>query len=294
MNVQSLIDTANQWIVTNAPVLAMKLLGALVIFFVGYWLIQIAVRSATFALERTKKLPPLLRAFVQGTIRNVLWLILLLMVASQFGVDITALVAGVGVAGFVLGFAFQDSLSNLAAGFMILLNQPYEIDHYVDVAGTAGVVKEMNITATTLMTPDNKRITIPNSKIWGTTITNYSVMPTRRVEWKVGVDYSASIGKTKTVIREVLERDARIRKDSPMQVELLEMGNSALLIVVRAWVATPDFWEVFFKINQEIKEALDVAGIAIPYPQVDVHFGTPLKFDGALPFAPPAGGAPRA
>lgn len=290
---QQYLDHVNQWFMEKAPDFALKLLAAVVIFFVGYWLIKVAVRSATFALERTKKLPPLLKAFVQGTIGNVLWLLLILMVVSQFGVDITALVAGLGVAGFVLGFAFQESLSNLAAGFMILLNQPYEIGDYVDVAGTPGVVKEMNITATTLMTPDNKRITIPNSKIWGTTITNFTVMPTRRVEWKVGVDYSASIGDTKKAIRAVIEGDARICKDQPVQVELMEFGNSSLNLVVRAWVPTPQFWDVFFDLNHQIKDALDAAGIAIPFPQVDVNFKNALEFANPLVAPPPGTMPPR-
>jgi len=201
-----------------------------------------------------------------------MWVIVLMIGLSQLGIDIGPMVAGLGVTGFVLGFAFQESLSNLASGFMILLNRPFEVGHYIEAAGTAGTVKELTMMATTLNSPDNKKVTIPNRAIWGGTITNYSAEDTRRVDLVVGIGYGADIGKAKEVIMGALTANEQVLADPEPVVEVVEMADSSVNLVVRPWANTDDYWAVYFALNHSIKEALDAEGLEIPFPQMDVHY----------------------
>ena len=198
------------------------------------------------------------------------------MIAIQrFGIEIGPLVAGLGVTGFIVGFACQESLANLAAGIMIALNQPFQVGDLVEISGVTGFVDETNMMATKLHTPDNKRIVAPNGSIWGSTITNYSALDTRRVDLVMGVSYSSDIGKAKEVINSVLKANEMVLYNPEPTVEVVEMADSSVNLVVRPWCKTPDYWNVYFSVNHAAKEALDQAGIEIPFPQMDVHhYGT--------------------
>ncbi len=272
---EDIMNSIQGWLLDEGPKVGMKIVGAILIFVIGRIVIAGMMKALKAFIDRSKKMPELLQTFIVGTAQKILTLILLIMIVDQF-TDVAPLIAGLGIAGFVLGFALQDSLGNLAAGFMLLFNQPFKVGDFVDIAGTSGVVKALNLSATTLYTPDNKVITTPNSKVWGNTITNFTALDTRRVQWDVGISYGSDIGKAQEIIRGVLNGDQRILKDPAIQVELLAMADSSLNLVVRGWVKTPEFWNVFFDVNKAIKEALDAGGIEIPFPQMDVHFDGPV------------------
>jgi small conductance mechanosensitive channel len=175
------------------------------------------------------------------------------------------------VTGFIIGFAFQESLGNLASGMMIALNEPFRVGDYVEVGGNSGTVKDMNMMATTLSTPDNKKVVVPNKNVWGSPITNYTALETRRVDLTAGISYGADINKAKEVILGVLKDQAAVLDDPAPTVEVIEMADSSVNLVVRPWCKTADYWSVVFSVNHAIKEALDEAGIEIPFPQMDVH-----------------------
>ncbi len=276
---EEIVSSAQEWIGTRGPEYGMKIIASILIFIIGKIVIAGLMKALKAFINRSKKMPELLQTFIVGTAEKVLMLVLIVMIIDQF-TNVAPLIAGLGIAGFVIGFALQDSLGNLAAGFMLLFNQPFKVGDFVEVSGTSGVVKSLNLSATTLHTPDNKVITIPNGGVWGNTITNYTALDTRRIQWDVGISYGADIGKAQEVISGVLNGEERILKDPAIQVELLAMADSSLNLVIRGWVKTPDFWDIFFKINKEIKEALDGAGIEIPFPQMDVHFDGPVPADG--------------
>jgi small conductance mechanosensitive channel len=154
---------------------------------------------------------------------------------------------------------------------MIALNQPFEVGHYVEVSGTSGAVFEMNMMATTLHTPDNKKVIVPNSAVWGSSITNYTALDTRRVDLVIGISYSSDIGAAKDVLQSVLKENNMVLDEPGPTVEVVEMADSSVNFVVRPWCKTADYWKVHFSVNSAAKEALDNAGIEIPFPQMDIH-----------------------
>lgn len=266
-----MIEQAEAWIMENGLILLSRLAVAAVILMVGKFAIDGIVKLLDRQLQKVQKISELLRSFFLGTANKLLWLIVLMMALSQLGVEVLPLLAGIGVAGFIIGFAFQDSLGNLAAGLMILLNDPYKNGDYVEAGGHGGTIREMNLMATTMTTPDNRKIIIPNSKIWGTPIINFTTMPTRRVEVKFGISYTSDIGKAKEVVLDVVKNHELTLEDPAPMVEMVEMADSSLNFVARGWVETANFWAAFFDLNKQIKEALDANGITIPFPQLDVH-----------------------
>ena len=222
-------------------------------------------------LSDADRVSDILEKFAVDVLRKTLWVFLLMVALSQIGIEMMPIIAGLGVAGFIVGFAFQESLGNLAAGLMVLLNAPFKIGDFVEAAGVSGVVKGLNLMATTLTTPDNKLVICPNSSIWGSSITNYSAMATRRVDMVVGISYSADISEAKTLISGVLAGDDLVLSDLEPVVEVVEMADSSINLVVRPWCKTEDYWAVYFKMNHELKDLLDKNGIEIPFPQMDVH-----------------------
>jgi small conductance mechanosensitive channel len=265
------LETIMVWLAENGTRFVFRLLGALVIYVVAHVLIRIVGAVVQQGLEKSSKLKPLLKTFIAGTVTRVLWIIAAVMILAQLGVEVAPIIASLGVAGFVLGFAFQNTLSNFAAGLMLLANNPFEAGDFVECGGHAGTVRELNLMATTLHTPDNRRVTLPNSAVWGSAIVNFTALGQRRMELKFAISYGADIGKAKAVIRAVVEAEERVLKEPTAVIEVLDLGDSSVNLVVRPWAKVPDFWPVFFKLNQEIKEALDRNGIEIPFPQLVIH-----------------------
>lgn len=271
MDDPTIAEKINNWLLTNGLELATSLVVALIIIIVGKIAIGIICSQLDKNLKRTSRMSELLRGFLINVINKLLWAIVLMVAIQQLGVNVGPLIAGLGITGFILGFAFQETLGNFASGFMIAINQPFKVGDFVDAGGITGVVKDMNMMAVTLHTPDNKKVVAPNSIIWGSAITNYTALEIRRVDMTAGIGYGEDIGKARDVIMTVLETHEMVLEDPAPQVELVEMADSSVNFVVRPWSKTADYWAVYFSVNRQIKEQLDAAGIEIPFPQMDVH-----------------------
>jgi len=186
-------------------------------------------------------------------------------------VDVAPLLAGVGVVGFVLGFALQDTLANFAAGFMILLNRPYDVGNVVTAAGVTGSVESMSLVSTTLKTPDNQRIIVPNGSIWGGVIQNVTSQETRRVDLIFGCGYEDDISKAQAVLEDIVSSHELVLKDPAPVIRLHELADSSVNFIVRPWTKTSDYWAVYWDLTRTVKERFDSEGLSIPYPQQDVH-----------------------
>lgn len=268
---QEYLDKAMEWLAVNGVRFAVQVLVSLVILLVAGVVIRGFREILSKALAKSKRMSELVRQFLVNVAGKLLWVLVWLLVLAQLGVDIGPLVAGVAVGGFIVGFAFQDTLSNFAAGLMLLINEPFQVGDYVEVGGTAGSVKELNIMAVTLHTPDNRKVMLPNKVAWGAPITNYTSTGTRRVDMKIGISYSSDINKAKQIVSDLLAADERVLADPKPVVEVVEMADSSVNLVVRPWVKTSDYWAVLFAMHQRIKEGFDAGGIEIPFPQRVVH-----------------------
>jgi small conductance mechanosensitive channel len=189
----------------------------------------------------------------------------------QLGIQTASLIALLGAAGLAVGLALQGSLSNFAAGVLIVLFRPYKVGDWIEGGGVSGAVEEVQILTTVLKTGDNKRVIIPNSQIMGTTITNYSANETRRVDLVVGVSYSDDLDKVRKELEGLVAADERILKDPAVTIAVSELADSSVNFVLRPWVNTADYWGVYFDLTEAIKKRFDEVGISIPFPQRDVH-----------------------
>ena len=223
------------------------------------------------AVDRIPKTSDLLRSFLVTLTRNVIFVIGLVVALSMLEVNIGPLVAAIGATGLVLGFALQGTLSNFAAGLMILIYRPYDVEDYVEVAGTSGSVDAMTLVSTTLRQPDNKVVIIPNNSIWGNVIVNYSGSATRRVDLVMGISYEDDIGKAQGILENVVSAHPKVLKDPEPMIKVHELADSSVNFVVRPWVNTEDYWDVYWDLTRAVKEKFDDGGISIPYPQRDVH-----------------------
>jgi small conductance mechanosensitive channel len=195
----------------------------------------------------------------------------ILVILNQLGVQVGPLLAGLGIAGFIAGFALQDTLSNFAAGVMILFYRPFDIGHFVRAGGETGIVREVSLVNTVIDTPDNQRLIIPNKKIWGDTIQNTTVNPTRRVDLVIGVSYRDEIAHVQSVLERVVKAHPLVLSDPAPVIRVHALNQSSVDFAVRPWVKSPDYWTVHSELTRRIKEAFDEVGITIPFPQRDVH-----------------------
>ncbi len=223
------------------------------------------------AVRAFKTSSDLLRDFFVNTVRRVTILIGVVVALSVLGINIGPLVAAIGAVGFVVGFALQGTLSNFASGIMILLYRPYDIGDFVNVAGVSGTVSAMSLVSTTIKTPDNQTIIVPNNSIWGGVITNITGNDTRRVDMTFGIDYSDDIPKAQKILEDILEKHPKVLKDPAPVVKLHELADSSVNFVVRPWSKTSDYWDVYWDVTRAVKERFDAEGISIPFPQQDVH-----------------------
>lgn len=267
----AMMDQLQRWMLLQGVDLLKNVLIFCLILLIGKIVIGWLCGLVRAALKREKRVSEMLENFAVNVCHKLLWVVVLIMALPRLGVEVAPLIAGLGVTGFILGFAFQDALGNLASGIMILLNEPFRIGDVVDVAGHTGIVKELNVMATGMVSFDNKRIVIPNKTVWGGSIVNYTALDTRRVDLAVGISYGADIGKARDVIMKVVKANDKVLEDPAPQVEMVEMADSSLNFAIRPWVRTDDYWTVFFALNRGIKEALDREGIEIPFPQMDIH-----------------------
>ena len=195
----------------------------------------------------------------------------LLVALSQLGIQLGPVLAGLGIAGFIVGFALQDTLSNFAAGMMILVYRPFDVGDAVEAGGVMGTVKAMNLVSTTITTWDNQKMVVPNSKIWGDVIRNITAEPHRRVDMVFGIAYADDIDHTERVLCDIVKRNELVLAEPEPVVRLHTLGESSVDFVVRPWARTSDYWTVYWDITRAVKKRFDEEGISIPFPQRDVH-----------------------
>ncbi len=266
------LDAAFNGVVEYGPSALMKIvLFCLIIYF--FSLMKRLLRSGLIKLfDRPDfKFTHLARDMIVTWISRLVMIFGVILALSQIGISLGPLLAGLGVAGFVVGFALQDTLSNFASGMMILVYRPYDIGDLVDVGGVFGVVNKMNLVSTTLLTLDNQVIVIPNSKIWGDVIKNVTAQETRRIDMVFGISYSDDIPKAEALLEEILQSHDKVLKHPEPVVRLHELGASSVDFVVRPWVRVEDYWDVYWDVTRAVKLKFDAANISIPFPQRDVH-----------------------
>lgn len=259
-------DNAVELVMNYAP----RVLLGLVTLVIGWWFaarIAGLVRRGAEKRKVDETLTPFLVSIVTWALRAAV----LISVASVLGIETTSFVALLGAAGLAVGLALQGSLSNFAGGALLLVFRPYRVGDVIEAQGQIGVVKEIQIFTTTLLSAQNRRIIIPNGPMSNGTIINYSVEGTNRVDLVVGVAYDADVERARQIIMDVLKADARILTEPAPRVEVLELADSSVNLAVRPHVKTADYWDVHFDTLKEIKRKLDAAGIEIPFPQRTVH-----------------------
>ena len=266
MDIASLMGKLQELLVVHG----IKIIIALVIFIVGRWIVK-AVRNFIKSMMTKKNVDPAVNSFVCSLIYVTLLIFVIIAALAQVGIQTTSLIAVLGAASLAIGLALQGSLANFAAGVLLIIFRPFKVGDYVECAGTAGAVDEMQIFTTQLKSPDNKKIIIPNAKLLGDVITNYSAQETRRVDLVIGVSYSDDLQKVEKVLTDILSQDERVLKDPAPTIAVLELADSSVNFAVRPWVKTGDYWNVYFALTKNIKMRLDAEGIAIPFPQRDVH-----------------------
>lgn len=242
---------------------------AVLIFVVGRFVSKLIVGAVEKSLARTK-MDKMASSFIATVLSVALTMMVVILALTQLGLNTATLATVLGAAGLAVGLAMKDSLGNFAAGLMLVLFKPFKIGDYVEVAGQAGSVDDITMFATILRTPDNRIVTVPNSGVFGATVTNYSKEKTRRIDLVVGIDYDSDIKKTKQVLESILDSNDKILKDPAYTVAVLELGDSSVNLVVRPWVATSDYWPVRFDLTEQIKLKLDENNINIPYPHVSL------------------------
>jgi small conductance mechanosensitive channel len=269
----SLLRETGNWLVSSDGGLGVLLkLAGLVVAVWGMFFVSRMVRKfAARGLERVPNLSRLLKTFVLGAVYWLTFALGVMIVLALFGVNITPLFAVLGGASFILGFALQETLGNLASGLMIMVLKPFDTGDYIQVAGTSGVVDDMSVISTTIRTFDNQVITVPNSKIWGDVITNVSASATRRVDLVFGIGYGDDASHAIEVLTDLVKADGLCLKDPIAEVFVGELGDSSVNIFCRPWVKSDDYWTVYWGLTGKAKERFDAEGISIPFPQRDVH-----------------------
>lgn len=264
------MEKAMEWLWAYGTAYGLKIIGAILIFVIGRMVISVISRVLKRAFEK-KATDKTLAKFVISLTRIMLLIVVVLASLSTLGVETTSFIAILGAAALAVGFALQGSLSNFAAGIMLIIFRPFEVGHYVEAGGSSGSVETIHIFNTVLKTPDNKLVMVPNSSITGGNIINYTAEETRRIDLVFGIGYGDDIKKAKDVMEGIIKADERVLKDPAPTVRVLELADSSVNFAVRPWVKTADYWAVYFDLMENIKMALDANKISIPFPQRDVH-----------------------
>jgi len=247
-----------------------KLIGAIVVLIVGLWIIK-AVNKSIKKVMLKSKMDDSLIPFLSGIIGALLKVLLFISVMSMVGVAMTSFVAILGAAGLAVGMALSGTLQNFSGGVMILLFKPYKPGDFLEAQGYMGVVQEIQIFNTILLTPDNRKVIIPNGGLSGSSMINYSAMETRRVDFTFGIGYSDDIDKSRQVILDEIAKLPYVLKDPAPFVAVGELADSSVNFTTRVWTKSEDYWTCFFALTENVKKAMDVNKISIPFPQTDVH-----------------------
>jgi len=259
-------DVATNWLQENILSLAL----ALAIFVIGRWVASMLAKVMKSLMTRAK-VDDILVEFITGIAKAGMVLFVIIAALTQLGVDTTSLVALIGAAGIAIGLALKDSLQNFASGVMLIMFRPFKAGDFVEAGGVMGIVERITVFSTTMRTPDNKEVIVPNGAIYGGTITNFSARPTRRVDMVFGIGYDSDLLKAKTILEEMVNEDERVLKDPKPLIAVGELADSSVNILVRPWVNSADYWDLYWDMQERVKLRFDKEGISIPYPQMDVH-----------------------
>ncbi|MEN8192019.1 MAG: mechanosensitive ion channel domain-containing protein [Bacteroidota bacterium] len=255
---------------TTIEFYATNILIALIILVVGIWVAKIITKSVSKILYK-KEMDPTLIKFLLGIVKTLLYAFVIIAAIDKAGIESTSIIAVLGAAGLAVGLALQGSLSNFAAGVMLIIFKPIKAGDFVEAGGAMGSVEEIGIFVTTLISPDNKTIFVPNSQMGSGAIINYSTKDTRRIDMEFGIGYSDDIDKARSVILDVLNGDSRILQQPAPDVFVGTLADSSVNFKVRPWVKGADYWGVYFDVTENIKKKFDANNISIPFPQTDVH-----------------------
>ena len=270
MDIHSIMDFLSKKI----PVVEItigNLITALIVIIIGYF-VAVAVSKYVRKIMIRAKLAEILAEFTYRIVKVILLIFVFSTALGLLGVDVGAALISISVVfGLVFGLAFQDTLGNLTAGFMIAVTKPFKKDDYVDIAGLSGTIVNVGISITTLITIDNKRVIIPNSKVWGEPIINYTALKTRRIDMNIGIGYNDDINKAITATMNLLKKNKSIIQDPSPTVAVGELADSRVNLIIRPWVKTEDYWTTKWELTKRIREYFDKEGISIPFPQRDVH-----------------------
>ncbi len=265
------IKEAYNAIAETVATYGLDVLGAIIILVLGIIAAGWAQRATRRALSKISLLDETLRVFFANIVKYVIIIFVILAVLNQFGVQTASLIALLGAAGLAIGLAMQGTLSNVAAGVMLLIFRPFKVGDFIDAGGQAGTVRELGLFLTEMNTPDNVRICVPNGSIWGSAIKNFSFNATRRVDLVVGIAYGDDINKAMASISAVINGDERSHKEPAPLIAVTELADSSVNLVIRVWCDAGNYWPLKFDLTKAIKERLDADGITIPFPQREVH-----------------------
>ncbi len=263
---------ARDWIMVNGIAILFQLIVIILILISFRFLAALFARLITRGLEKSKlQVSHLFREFAISTSKKIVMLLGILVALSQMGIDVGPMLAGLGVAGFVIGFALKDTLSNFASGLMILVYRPFDVGDAVEVDGVVGKVKAMTLVSTTILTFDNQQLMIPNNNIWGNTIKNITARKVRRVDMTFGIGYGDDIEKAEAILWRIVKEHPLVLEEPEPVIKVSALGASSVDFIVRPWSNTADYWDVYWDITRSVKMEFDKAGVSIPFPQSDVH-----------------------
>ncbi len=263
---ENIFDTAMSWI----TLYGLKVIAAIAILVIGIAAAKL-LRKLVRRLMRQGKVDEILVSFTSSVVYVAVVAFVVIAALGQLGVQTASFIAVIGAAGLAIGLALQGSLANFAAGVLMVIFKPFKVGDYIEAAGTAGVVEAIGIFTSTLKTPDNKMIIIPNAKLTADNITNYSALDQRRVDLVASVSYGDDIDKVRSIIKEILTSDSRILSEPAPTIAIMSLAESSVDFAVRPWVKTEDYWGVFFDLQEQIKKQFDANGVTIPFPQQDIY-----------------------
>lgn len=273
----ALVHNATSWLVNNQSLIiqyAVNLTAALITLIIG-WLFARLVTNGFARVMRVRHIDPTITDFISNMVKYAILAFVVIAALSRIGVQTASFVAVIGAAGLAVGLALQGSLSNFAAGVLIIMFRPIRAGEYVEIAGVGGTVQSVQIFSTILTSADNKMIIVPNGSILNGTIVNYSRMPDRRVDMTFGISYDSDLKRAKNILLELLQTDPRVLKDRDVTVAVAALADSSVNLVARAWVHNSDYWGLFYDVQEKVKLAFDDAGIDIPFPQMSLHMTKP-------------------
>ncbi|UCF91814.1 MAG: mechanosensitive ion channel [Desulfobacterales bacterium] len=251
-------------------VYGLKVVAAIVIFVVGRW-VALGVAKIIKRVMIKSKVDETLVAFVRNLSYIALLAFVVIAALNQLGIQTASFIAVLGAAGLAIGLALQGSLGNFAAGVLMIIFKPFRVGDFIEGAGTAGTVEKIEIFTTQLRTPDNKTIIVPNAKLTGDNITNFTVKGTRRVDFVFGIGYGDDIDKARGIIKEIIDQDGRVMKEPAPMIVVSALADSSVNLTVRAWTSADDYWSFYFDTTEKVKKEFDARGVSIPFPQRDVH-----------------------